>query len=253
MSPASSCGTFETTHNLAAVFRLANQDWIPAENIVQERYIVCAAWKILGSPTISASSVLDNPARFRRAPTDDRHVCETLHTVLSKADVIVAHNGDAYDIKFAEARFLFHGLAPLPPIQKIDTLKVARDRFLFNANNLDYLGRFLKVGRKKPTTSGLWLRVLQGDAAAIREMVKYNKQDVALLERVFRKLQPYIANHVNRGLFGGKGCPRCGSPRVQARGVHRSLTRIYQRMMCRACGGWYRLNTSTAGANTRTL
>jgi hypothetical protein len=45
-------------------------------------------------------SVLDNPRRYQRNMHDDFHVVKALHKVLSKADVIVAHNGDAYDIKF---------------------------------------------------------------------------------------------------------------------------------------------------------
>jgi len=231
----------ETSHNLAAVFQLKQQDnYIPYDNIIQERYIICASWKVLGEKAVHAVSVLDDPKRFAKHPQDDFHVCTVLHQVLSESDVIVAHNGDQFDQKFVAARFLIHGLDPLPPITSIDTLTVARSRFLFNANHLDYLGNILKVGRKKPTTGGLWLRVLKGDASAVREMVKYNKQDVALLERVFLKLRPYMANHVNRELYGEQGCPRCGSRRVQARGLHRAISRAYQRWHCQACGGWYK-------------
>ena len=245
----------ETTHNLAAVFRLLNMDMIPAENIIQERYIVCAAWKVLGEAKVHSVSVLDDPKRFKKQPADDTFVCQTLHDVLSAADVIVAHNGDAYDIKFTETRMLRNQLDPLPPIPKIDTLKIAKDRFLFNANSLDYLGTFLGVGRKKPTTNGLWLRVLQSDKAAIEEMEAYNRQDVLLLERVFNKLRPYAASHINQSLYTGKsGCPRCGSTRIQARGTHKSLTQVYQRFQCQDCGGWYRQRKANkSSTSTRVL
>lgn len=245
----------ETTHNRVAVFKLFGEDYISPENIIQERYIVCASWKALGARSADAVSVLNDPKRFKKDPCDDYHVCKTLHDVLSNADVIVAHNGDKYDIKFTEARMLFHGLSPLPTIPSIDTLKVAKGRFLFNSNKLDYLGNFLKVGRKKPTTGGLWLRVIQGDIAAIKEMVSYNKQDVDLLERVFLKLRPYVANHISRQLFGQMaGCPRCGSTKVQSRGVHRATTRTYQRFQCQGCGGWFRqLKGETKSTNLRVL
>jgi hypothetical protein len=230
----------ETTHDLVAVFQLKQNDYIQPENIVQERYIVCASWKELGKSRIYSTSVLDDPKRYKRNPHDDYAVVHKLHEVLGEADLIIAHNGDAFDLKFTEARILIHGLPPLPPIAKIDTLKVARDRFLFNANNLNYLGKILGVGGKKATKSGLWLRVLAGDESAIHEMVKYNKQDVALLERVFLKLQPYVANHLSRQLLGETGCPRCGSTNVQSRGVHKAVTRAYQRFQCQDCGGWFR-------------
>jgi hypothetical protein len=243
----------ETTHNIVAAFQLKNQDWIHPDNILQERFVVCASWKELGKPGVHSVSTLDDPKRFKKTPTDDYHVIKTLHKVLSEADVVVAHNGDQFDLKFAEGRMLVQGFDPLPPITKIDTLKTARERFLLNANNLNYLGQLLKVGKKTPTTPGLWLKVLGGDPAAIREMVRYNKQDVLLLERVFLKLRPYIANHVNRHLYGGTGCPRCGSTKVQSRGVHRALTQVYQRYQCQGCGGWFRERKATKGANSRVL
>src|SRR5262245_46864045 len=87
----------ETTHNLMAVFRLLNHDMLPFDNILQERYIVSAAWKELGAKKVEAVSTLDDPKRFKKDHNDDYFVVKTLHDVLSKADVIVAHNGDAYD------------------------------------------------------------------------------------------------------------------------------------------------------------
>jgi hypothetical protein len=240
-SPRTILWDIETSQNVVAVFSLKNQDWINAENILQERYVISASWKVLGESKVYAVSVLDDPKRFKANPHDDQHVLETLHGVLSEADIIVAHNGDQYDIKFTEGRMLIKGLPPLPPLSKIDTLKAAKDRFLFNANNLDYLGQMLGVGRKTSTPKGLWLKALAGDRAAIKTMVAYNKQDVLLLEKVFLKLRPYMANHVNRELFGDTGCPRCGSHQTQRRGFHRSVTQIYQKFWCRGCGGWFRL------------
>ena len=231
----------ETTHNLAAVFSLLHNDYIQSDNIQAERYIVSFAWKLLGKPGVHAVSVLDDTKRYKANPHDDKYVLEQLHAVLSSADALIAHNGDAFDLPYAETRMLIQGLPPLPPIPKIDTLKVARGRFLFNANNLDYLGHILKCGRKKPTPKGLWLKVLQGDSNAVRTMVKYNRGDVLLLEKVFLKLQPYMSSHIHRQLFGGDGtCPRCGSNHVQMRGIHRATTNTYQRYQCQTCLGWFR-------------
>jgi hypothetical protein len=244
----------ETSHNLAAVFQLKQQDYIQSENIVQERFIICASWKELGKHPIRSVSNLEDIKRFTKNPYDDYHVVKTLHLVLSGADVLVAHNGDSFDMKFAEARMLVHGFSPLPPITTIDTLKVARTRFLFNANNLNYLGGLLGVGGKKPTKTGLWLKVLRGDKQAIRDMVAYNRQDIVLLEKVFLKLQPYVANHVNRQLYGGAGCPRCGSSNTQSRGIHKALTRTYRRFQCMTCGGWFRdLIANNKSTTTRVL
>lgn len=241
----------ETTHNLAAIFRLF-EDYTSHENIIQERYVVSAAWKVLGEKKVHSVSVLDNPKLYAKDPHNDLHVLKTLHKVLSEADCIVAHNGDSYDIKFTEGRMIYHSLDPLPPIPSIDTLKVAKSRLLLNSNKLDYLGRYLGLGKKISTKNELWLRVLQGDKTAIREMVKYNEYDVVLLEKVFLKLRPYAANYINRQLFSdSKGCPRCGSLKVQSRGLHRAITRSYRRFQCQACMGWFKLQ-EPANSSTKT-
>lgn len=236
----------ETTHNVVAVFDLKHNDYINPENILKERYAVCASWKILGEPEVYSVATFDG---------DDTKVCKALHKVLSEADVLVHHNGDSFDQKFMEARMLIHGLSPLPPKTTIDTLTVSRRKFLFNSHKLDYLGQILGVGRKKETKTGLWLRVLAGDKQAIRDMVTYNKQDVLLLERVFKKLQPYCQSHINRELFGGTGCPRCGSNKIQSRGLHRAISRVYRRFVCTKCGGWFRatVNEKTVKTKTRVL
>ena len=227
----------ETSHNLVAVFKLFKQDYIGHENLLQERFIICASWKWAEMTRVESVSGLDHMTRWLRKPHDDYHVVKTLHGVLSEADIIVAHNGDRFDTKFVEARMIYHGMKPLPPLISIDTLKVAKKRFLFNSNRLDYLGAYLGVGRKQPTTSGLWLRVLKGDRAAIREMVRYNRRDVLLLERVFEKLRPYVAARLVSSV---QNCPRCAAGRLQARGFQQSLVATYQRYQCLQCGGWSR-------------
>lgn len=230
----------ETSLSTVAVFQLTHNDYIDPSNLRSNRYIICASWKWLGEDKVHSVSVLNDTSRFTKDPYDDRHVCEILHKVLSSADVIVAHNGDAFDLKYAETRFLFHGLSPLPPITSIDTYKIAKSRFNFISNKLDFIGKFLKVGKKLPTTPGLWLAVLNGDRKAVKKMVTYNQGDVLLLERVFKKLKPYVSNHLNRELFGTTGCPRCGSQKVQSRGYHRAISRVYRRFQCQSCSGWFR-------------
>lgn len=243
----------EATYNIIAKFDLKDE-WIQPQNILRERYIICAAWKLLGDRRVQTVSVLDDPARFRRDPYDDRHVVERLRQVLSQADIWVAHFGDGFDLPYLRGRMLHHGMAPLPPNPTIDTKKIAKKHFYLNAHRLDYLGGYLGLGRKLGVAPGLRLRVLRGDTRAIRTLLAYNKQDVRLLERVFRRLQPWIPDHLNRQLYGhGPGCPRCGSRRVSFQGYRRAQTRIYRRLQCQACGGWLRETKACRPAATHIL
>ena len=241
----------ETSLQPVAVFSLLHNDFISPDSILQERYIISAAWSWEGESKVHSVSVLDDPKRYKQNPHDDLYVIKTLHKVLSEADVIIGHNSDHFDKRWIDTRILVHGLAPLPPIQSVDTYKIAKSRFYLNSNKLDYIGKLLKVGQKIPTTPGLWMRVLNGEASAVREMVVYNKKDVALLRKIYEKLKPY-AQIANLELFGKReGCPRCGSKRVQSRGVHRAITKTYQRFQCQACSGWFRVLRATPNTSTK--
>lgn len=235
----------ETSLQPVAVFSLQNQDWINPENILAERHLVSVSWKWLGEPKIHSVSLLDDPKRFANDPHDDKYVCEVFHAVMSEADCLVGHNSDSFDIKYLKTRMLIHGMKPLPPITSLDTYKVLKQQFMLNSNKLDYAGHVLGLGRKKSTPKGLWLDVLAGSRKAIKIMVDYNKRDVTLLEDVFKKLIPYIPNHVNRELFNLTGCPKCGSNKIQSRGVHRAISQVYQRFQCQACSSWFREAKST--------
>lgn len=243
----------ETTHNILASFNLYGKDYIPHENILQERYIVCAGWKWRGDKKIHSASVLDDPKRYKANPHDDYFVVSELSKAISDADIIVAHNGDKFDFRYLATRRAAHKLKPLPPVKSIDTYKIAKSKFLFNSNRLDYLGSFLGVGRKKRTSPGLWLRVLAGDRSAVKEMVEYNKGDVALLEDVFEHMVPYVPQ-LNHRLYGANsGCVYCGSTNVQRRGTHVAETRTYQRFQCQACGGWYKEGKPETSVQARSL
>lgn len=234
----------ETSLQTVAVFQLGGNDWIQPSNILQERHIICAAWQWLGEDKVHAVSLMDDPKRFKQNPHDDRHVVETLHKVMSEADVIVAHYGDSFDNKYVKTRIIAHGLTPLPPMQTIDTKKICKQQFYFNSNSLDYVGKYLGCGGKINTPGGLWLNILKGEDVeqSIKTMVVYNKRDVTLLKDVFMKLRPYIPNYINRELFGKEGCPRCGSKKIQSRGTYYAQTRTYRRFQCMGdCKGWFKI------------
>lgn len=208
-------------------------DHISHQNILEDWYIICAAWKYLGKTRISAVNNLENEKRFKKDFRDDYHVVATLRDVLEDVDVIIGHNQDKFDIKKFNARLIYHRLPPLPKlIHSVDTLKEVRKIAAFSSNRLDYLTKHLCGEGKMGTSSGLWLRVLRGDVAAIVEMTKYNKVDVTRLEELYLRLLPYMKSHPHVGAIGGdnknESCPKCGSldlsfhkPRFTATGIKR--------------------------------
>lgn len=228
----------ETSHDVVAAFGLFHKQGIPPMNILQDWYIICGAWKWLDKKKVDAVSVLDDKERFEKDHTDDLHVIEILHACLSEADVLVHHFGDRFDIKKFNTRCLYHGLPPVKDLILVDTYKMAKKAFAFTSNRLDYIDRFLGGKGKRSTPTGLWLRVLKGDPLAIAEMVRYNKQDVVVLDRVYKQLRPYVKTKANYNVLDNFACPSCGSHHIHSRGTRSTTTRVYRSYQCQDCGSW---------------
>jgi RNase_H superfamily len=203
------------------------------ENIIKETSILCVSWKEVGKSAIPSVAV--NVKKVN----DDYEVCRVTRDALLEADVLVHHNGDSFDLPILNARLLKHGLKPLPLIPTIDTKKVAKAKFRFDSNRLDYLADYLGIGRKKQTNYGLWLKIMQGNAKALDYMVRYNKHDVALNEKVYEFLRPFMTSHPNQRLYSSMSdCPICGKGPLTSQGYRYTRTTKRQRFQCKACGGW---------------
>lgn len=205
-----------------------------------EWYMLSFAYKWMGEKRVRTCALPDYP-RFQTKKDDDRDLIKDLHRVFDEADILIAHNGDRFDIKKSNARFIEHGLEPPSPYKTIDTLKIAKRHFRFDSNRLDALGQSLSVGRKLAHTgTHLWLGCMHGDPKSWRIMRRYNARDVELLERVYEKLKPWAAGHPNLSIYDDTpGCPVCRSTNVQNRGFNVARTRKTQRLQCRDCAHWF--------------
>jgi len=221
---------------LVASWGLYNQNHSP-DSIIQDKSIICISYKYLGEKDIYTISIGEKPRLFNKSPYNDYHVVKAVYDVLKDVDILVAHNGDAFDLKCLNARALYHNLPPLPHIPSVDTLKAARKHFRFSSNKLGYLAKHLGVGRKGDVNFGDWLGIIGGDWGALERMEKYNRQDVAVLEDVYLKLRPYISNHPNLNLYEEDGnCPNCGHNQLIKNGYRYTRTGKFQRYQCGSCG-----------------
>ncbi len=64
------------------------------------------------------------------------------------------------------------------------------------------------------------------------------KEHRLVCEKVYDRLLPWIKSHPNHNLYGGDGCPNCGSNRLQKRGFSYTTTGTFQRFQCTNCGSW---------------
>lgn len=221
----------ETQPTLGYVWELRETDVL---RVVQNWKILCFSYKWYGgkTQTVSLPSV-----------GTEKALVKALWKVFDEADIIIAHNGDKFDVRKSNAKFIEHNLKPPTPFKTIDTLKVARRHFKFDSNRLDALGEILGIGRKMKTGGfDLWEGCMKGDPSSWKLMEKYNKRDVDLLEKVYLRMRPWMDNHVNLNLLYGTrtACPNCGSHKLQSRGYAITRTNKFNRFQCQNCGAWSR-------------
>lgn len=181
---------------------------------------------------------------------DDTDVLESLWGLLDEADVVVAHNGERFDVPKINARFLKHGFLPPSPYRQIDTLKVAKRNFRLTSNRLDYIAKYLGFEGKMETGGmQLWIDCMEGDKDAWKKMLDYNIKDIDILEWVYITLRPWIHNHPVVALYDDDDdesprCPACGSRHIHYRGFAYTPVSKFQRYVCKDCGKWGRLATN---------
>lgn len=229
----------ETSPNLGWVWGKWEQNVV---SFKENWYIMSFAYKWLDESKTYVKSLPDYPI-YKKSKTDDKELVSDLWDLFDEADVIIAHNGDQFDVKKANTRFLMHGFAAPSSYKTIDTKKVAKKYFRFDSNKLDDLGEYLQLGRKIDTGGfDLWLECMAGNMKAWKKMCKYNVQDVILLEKVYLELRNWMTNHPNSNVFDNTegSCPTCGSTNVQKRGHGVTTISKYQRYQCQDCGSWSR-------------
>lgn len=189
---------------------------------------------------------------------NDKRALQELWSMLDEADVVVAHNGERFDVPKINARFLKYGMLPPSPYKQIDTLKVARRQFKLTSNRLDYIAKYLGFEGKMETGGmDLWIRCMKGDEDAWDTMLEYNIKDVDILEWVYTTLRPWIPNHPNPAIYDDSdngdatACPVCGGTHLHYRGFAYTPVGKYQRFVCTDCGKWGRLAINLLPKNKR--
>lgn len=220
----------ETSPAQAFVWGLFDQT-ISLNQIIDSSSVLCWSAKWLGKKEVMFDSVFESK---------HKKMLSGIHKLLDEADVIVHYNGRKFDIPVLNREFLLHNMPPPAPSRQVDMLQVARSRFRFQSNKLDYVAQALGLGKKTPHEGfTLWVKCMEKDPEAWKRMKQYNIQDTVLLEKVYEKMLPWIPNHPNANLYNNRpGCPRCGGHKLQARGTAKTIGGVYQRYQCTECGGW---------------
>jgi DNA polymerase elongation subunit (family B)/predicted RNA-binding Zn-ribbon protein involved in translation (DUF1610 family) len=225
----------ETAPNVAYVWGLFKEN-IPLQRLMETGYVLCWAAKWYGEKEVMFDSVYQSRSK---------NMLKRMHKLLEEADVVVHYYGTRFDIPTLNKEFLLAGMTPPSSYKQVDLHTTAKGRFRFVSNKLDFIAQELGVGKKYEHRGfELWVKCMARDEEAWKEMEKYNKQDVILLEGVYERFLPWIRNHPNVGIYGDDNasdvCPHCGSTNLVKRGFSHTATNKYQRYQCGGCGAWSR-------------
>ena len=226
----------ETSPNIGLFWEAGYKKNIDYSNIIKERAIICICYKWEDSKEVGYLTWDSKQC--------DKKMLQKFIDIANSADQLVGHNGDRFDLAWIRTRCLFHRIDMFPTYTTIDTLKVSRSKFKFNSNKLDYIAKYLGMGKKIKTEFGLWKDiVLNKDKAAMTKMIKYCQQDVKLLEKVYKELSVHLSSKTHFGVIFGAdrgSCPECGSDdlvrmvnRITATGVKKI------QFQCKTCGKYH--------------
>lgn len=223
----------ETRPLTALVWGLKEQ-FVGLNQIIHDSDIMAWSAKWLGDPP---SKIV---YRDRRNDKSDEKILRDLWPLLNEAEILITQNGEAFDHKRINARFILRGMKPPKPYQHIDTYKIAKKVADFTSHSLEYLTnnlceRYKKLSHSKFPGMSLWIECLNGNREAWEEMKKYNINDVLSTEELYMKLKAWAPEKTVRIFLDN--CRMCGE-HVEKRGL--TANRKKQRVHCTSssCGAW---------------
>lgn len=212
---------------------------VGADQILSEWFMLCWSAKWLFSDKVMSDRLTGRESKDE----DDSRIVKSLWKLLDEADIVIAHNGDSFDVPNMNTRFVVHNIPPTSPYQTIDTRLVAKRQFGFTHNSLNGLAKVFGFNVKIETNFDLWKRCIDGDDKALAYMEEYNIHDVELLEEVYMKLRPWIKGHPNLGLYVETDrpvCPNCGNTDIKwTEKYYYTQTGKYRTFRCK-CGAFGR-------------
>lgn len=154
--------------------------------------MLCYTIKELDGPTIGARIT-----KYDLRHGLDKKVVTNIIKDMMKFDLLVTFYGTKFDIPFIRTRALNLRLKfpEFGTIQHKDMYFAARSKLRLSSNRLINVGRII-LGKSTKTRidSRHWIKALQGDARAINYIYDHCKRDTADLEKVYKKLLPFIKN-----------------------------------------------------------
>ncbi len=221
-----------------------NQNILPHQ-IIKHAQIICISWKWEGEDKV-------HNAHWGLNKQCDKSLLKKFIKELDKADEIIAHNGDRFDIKWIRTRAVFHGLQMKHTYNSIDTLKWVKKYLRLPSNTLAEVCKYYQLEAKRDAGGiSTWTDIVfHKSKEALDRMIYYCDGDILSLEAVFNKLLPYARPNTHYGVLrGGEKfhCPECGKLPKWNKTYTTAAGTIQHYMKCRdtKCNTYFKVNNKT--------
>ena len=211
---------------------------ITLDQIVKDWSVAAWAAKRLGAP---ASSVIYMDTRNNKDVRSDKNILLPLWKLLNEADIIITQNGQSFDSKKLNARFIEHGMPPPKSYKHLDTYRIAKSVAEFTSHKLEYLTeklnvKYKKLAHKKFPGRSLCDQCLVGNRIAWEEMKRYNIHDVLSTEELYMNLRAWTPESMPAAHIKLGACRVCGKMALHRNGFRRTKKTKYLRLRCYSCG-----------------
>jgi uncharacterized protein YprB with RNaseH-like and TPR domain len=223
----------ETAPITAYIWGLFDQN-VALNQIKDDWFILSWSAKWLGEKEIFYAD-----QRNEKKIENDKKILIKLRRLLDKADIVIGHNSKKFDIKKINARLISHGIKHPSSFRQIDTLSISRKYFSPTSHKLEYIAKMLKCKNKKMVKRKfngfeLWSECLKKNIKAFKEMEKYNKKDVLVLEEVYKKLIP-LDSSINFSILNEANICPCGCADLRKYSYAYTNTGKFARYKCAKC------------------
>jgi DNA polymerase elongation subunit (family B) len=170
---------------------------------------------------------------------DDIEVVKRLYDIVARADIVVGHNSDRFDLKKLNTKAEKYELPPRPDPIQYDTLKMLKSRYALPSNSLEYAAKYFDLKERKSLHGKFPGKALfdgcrAGNLEAWIECEAYNKQDVKVTWELFQRLAKHD-KRINLTSFYQKQTCSCGNQEFYKNGIKYSRNGSFQIWRCHTC------------------
>lgn len=236
----------ETTKLLADVWWTGKQ-YVSHTSLRTETKIISISYKWLGSEKVECIA-WDNKNKC------DKNLVKNFLKIYNQADFVIGVNNDNFDNRLVNVRALKYNLDVNTHVRSLDLLREAKRLFRLPSYSMAYISKYLGFeGKYSHAGASMWEDIQYGtkekSEKALKEMIKYNDQDVLTTEQIYLYFRKYIKTVMHVGVLHNTQkycCPTCGSSNVKLYKTTVTPAGTIQHIMeCQEDGIKYKINNST--------